>query len=162
LINVNTAPRKVLSMFPLVPDSAGNIDVTKTQAAARDIVSYVSGTADIKTLFDLNLVTSKAFQTTYIPYATDQHKQGDVYPNFVGGGTTATDTNFGSIKQQTLMMNRISNLITTKSDTFTVYLLVQGWREAGTQFPVLDWEKRQAFIVDRSTGTLRVTKVPTD
>lgn len=167
LININTASAKVLSMLPIVPTTTGAIDVAKTQAAATDIYNYVTNTADFQSLFDLNKLPT--FQpgggagTVTTAYSTDYSKIGDVYPVYADpAGTTQVDPASGSVKQQTLLMNRISNLITTKSDTFTVYLLVQGWREAGTQFPVLDWEQRQAYIVDRSTGTLRITKVPTD
>ena len=47
----------------------------------------------------------------------------------------------------------LSNLITTRSDTFTVYVVVQGWRNAGTTsaYPVIT--RRAAFIVDRNSVT---------
>ena len=35
------------------------------------------------------------------------------------------------------MVTRLSNLITTRSDSFTVYIVVQGWRNAGTATPEL-------------------------
>jgi hypothetical protein len=48
------------------------------------------------------------------------------------------------------VLNRISNLITTRSDTFTVYIEVQGWQNVGTAnaSPVIT--RRYAFIVDRT------------
>ena len=49
------------------------------------------------------------------------------------------------------MLNRISNLITMRSDVFTCYLIVQGWRNAGTNAAQLAVQRRLAFTVDRST-----------
>ena len=59
-----------------------------------------------------------------------------------------------------LMVNRISNLITTRSDTFTVYIVIQGWRNAGTPTPSLVVQKRAAFIVDRNNITSSSGGVP--
>jgi hypothetical protein len=53
-------------------------------------------------------------------------------------------------KEKYLMINRISNLITLKSDCFTVYLQVQAWRDAGTDQATMVSQRRQAFIIDRS------------
>jgi Tfp pilus assembly protein PilX len=50
----------------------------------------------------------------------------------------------------TLMVDRISNLVTTRADSFTVYVVVQGWRNAQTHYPELVVQKRLAMIVDRS------------
>jgi hypothetical protein len=67
-----------------------------------------------------------------------------------------------------LMLNRISNLITTRSDSFTVYILVQGWRGIGTTKPELVVQRRAAFIQDRSPLTATngalpaATNVPND
>jgi hypothetical protein len=81
------------------------------------------------------------------------------------------------------MINRISNLITTRSDSFTVYIVIQGWRNAGApvtsdpnppvtgdpKAPQLVVERRAAFIIDRSNVTgspgaadPRKTPVPVD
>jgi hypothetical protein len=51
------------------------------------------------------------------------------------------------------MLTRISNLITTRSDSFTVYIVVQGWRNAGTATPELVVQRRAAMIIDRSNVT---------
>jgi hypothetical protein len=59
------------------------------------------------------------------------------------------------------VLNRISNLITTRSDTFTVYIVVEGWQNAVTTPlapgqpapqppPQLKITRRYAFIADRS------------
>jgi len=58
-------------------------------------------------------------------------------------------------------LTRISNLITTHSDTFTVYVDVQGW--SGTSPPTAKRmvEKRRALIVDRGgIGPASVTPLP--
>lgn len=54
-------------------------------------------------------------------------------------------------EERFLMMNRISNLLTTRSDTFTVYLQVQGWRGVGSPSPELVVQRRAAFIADRNS-----------
>ena len=48
------------------------------------------------------------------------------------------------------VLNRISNLITTRSDTFTVYIVLEGWQNAGTATAQLKTTRRFAFIADRS------------
>ena len=61
-------------------------------------------------------------------------------------------------KERTLQLNRISNLITTRSDSFTCYVLIQGWENAESTDvvnrpprPVV--QRRVGFIVDRSHVT---------
>jgi hypothetical protein len=76
------------------------------------------------------------------------------YPKFDPNPATAaaqpTDAVTGDFKEKFLALSRISNLITTRSDSFTCYLLVQGWRGAGTANATLVAQKRGAFILDRS------------
>jgi hypothetical protein len=75
---------------------------------------------------------------------------------------------YGDFENQNLALNRISNMITTRSDSFTAYVLVQGWRHAGTDHPELVVQRRGAFIIDRSTITpanntsSSVTNVPVE
>ena len=69
-------------------------------------------------------------------------------------------------KERFLAITRISNMITTRSDSFTAYLLVQGWRNAGTTSATMVSQKRLAFILDRSqvsptNFTVQSTNVPT-
>jgi hypothetical protein len=67
-----------------------------------------------------------------------------------------------------LMLNRVSNLITTRSDSFTVYLQVQGWRGVGSPKPELVVQRRVAFIQDRwrvsdtNPNGMSATNVPND
>jgi hypothetical protein len=56
----------------------------------------------------------------------------------------------GDFEEKFLAMTRISNLITTRSDSFTCYVLVQGWRDAGTPKATLVAQRRAAFLIDRS------------
>ena len=60
-----------------------------------------------------------------------------------------------------LMMNRLSNLVTTRSDTFTCYVLVQGWVGVGVAGanPELKVQRRRAFIADRTGVTPSVRDV---
>jgi hypothetical protein len=71
----------------------------------------------------------------------------DKGPGNVGDGVRL------DFKEKYLMLTRISNLITTKSDCYTCYIQVQGWRDAGTPNAKLVAQKRLAFIVDRSRLT---------
>ena len=64
-------------------------------------------------------------------------------------------------------MMRVSNLVTTRSDSFTVYLVVEGWRDAETASPRLVVQKRVAALVDRCGVTplnhsVSMVRVPTD
>jgi len=48
------------------------------------------------------------------------------------------------------MVTRVSNLLTTRSDSFTAYVVVQGWRNVGTPWPELVVQRRAALVLDRS------------
>ena len=65
-------------------------------------------------------------------------------------GATQPDDSRYDFEEQFLMFNKISNLITVRSDSFTVYILVQGWRGIGTGNPQMVVQRRAAFIQDRS------------
>lgn len=56
-------------------------------------------------------------------------------------------------EEQSLLLNRVSNLITTRSDMFTAYVLIEGWENAGTDKATLRTSKRAAFFLDRSQTT---------
>jgi len=90
-------------------------------------------------------------------------------------GTAAPSTTPTGITEDyqwdSLTLNRISNLITTRSDTFTVYVEVQGWQNSypgsTTALPIIT--RRYAYIVDRSavnadptTRYLKTVTVPND
>lgn len=62
----------------------------------------------------------------------------------------ATDGVRLDYEERNLNLIRLSNLLTTRSDTFTCYILLQAWKNAGTATPQLMGERRQAFEFDRS------------
>jgi hypothetical protein len=103
---------------------------------------------------DLPGKTIPAFQNaeSTLPASPDG-TWGELYSNDPSYGLpTATGTSpvSNDFQQQFLTLNRISNLITTRSDTFTVYIVVEGWANAGTKNALLKTVHRYAFIADRS------------
>lgn len=139
LINVNTAPWPVLAMAPLVAPG-GVVDVPNTIQLAKDIVAYRNQNGPFKSIFDLNKVMSGG------------------QPVFQNAENTLVTT--GDFTNQFSQVIRLSNLLTTRSDSFTVYLLVQGWKNIGTPYPQLVTERRSAVSVDRS-GLSTTTTTPT-
>lgn len=97
-------------------------------------------------------------------------RTGDLSPYDPTRNTSSDPTTDGirrDFEEQFMLLNRVSNLITTRSDTFTVYILLQGWRNTGNANPELAVERRTAMIVDRSrytqtNGQLSVNRVPTN
>jgi hypothetical protein len=112
------------------------------EALAKAITAYRDNAAapnPFKSLFDLNNVPAVT--------AAQVNKTGWDISN--GGEQPIT----GDFEQKYELITRISNLATTRSDSFTVYLLVQGWRNAGTANPELVAQRRAAMIIDRSNVT---------
>jgi Tfp pilus assembly protein PilX len=112
--------------------------------------------------------SANPFPTDFSSEAT-RHTWGYYTP---GPWQTNTGNLQGSLQNidwvsQYLMVNRVSNLLTTRSDTFTVYVVVQGWRNvttansiaaAGT-LPELVVQRRMAMTVDR-TGIVHNSGTP--
>lgn len=198
LINVNTAPWRVLAMLPMVMDGSGNIDPIGNANLAKAIVAYRNRNGPFTSLFDLNAVVNYSGGSVD---ATHTFANGWDTLN-IGGSTTDPDANqrdFTAIpagassgfprwtvasadtlplnvnqsdaKDALNMLTRISNLVTTRSDSFTVYIVVEGWKNANstdpTKPPTRVSQIRQAYIVDRShvngiNKTLNITPVPTN
>ena len=64
-------------------------------------------------------------------------------------------------------MSRISNLITTRSDSFTAYICLQQWENAGTPEARLVSQRRYAVLLDRSgivkdKKDVKVSYIPID
>ena len=88
------------------------------------------------------------------------------------GDSSPKDNAIGDFEQRTMGLTRISNLVTTRSDSFTVYILAQAWlRDPSTggltSNPILVGEQRAAYLVDRSsvtrfTDTARQVKLDVD
>jgi hypothetical protein len=151
-----------------------NIDLAKAIVYFRDIDSE-PGTAGIQTphgaftsLFDLNLVLG--FQTgggRFTVVGDQNNEHGDLSPLQATAPPVPSDGVPGDFEARFMMVNRVSNLLTVRSDTFTVYVQVQGWRGIGTTTPELVVQRRAAFIADRNglseTNKIMSTiNVPTD
>jgi len=140
---------------------------------AKAIVTYRNANGPFATIFDLMKVPNLATEggtlsanpvdndgmlpvmpPTTPPAATPAAPVA-VYP---AGNGTATGV-VGDYTHDFLVLNRVSNLITTRSDSFTVYVVVEGWDQ--TQTPAqLIVTRRLAFVVDRSgvTSTNKAVK----
>ncbi len=188
LININTASWKVLSMLPFVPSTtAGYTKID--QQIAQNIVNYRMSFGPFTSIFDLDQVPGfqsgtavawtpgnpptlpTAAQPTAPTSATGLITPPD--PNFeTGSAPSATATGIGEDYQwDCLTLDRISNLITTRSDTFTIYIVLQGWQNVGSTNAAMPPQpvvtRRFAYIVDRngvnadpSTRYLKTLVVP--
>jgi DNA uptake protein ComE-like DNA-binding protein len=158
LVNINTAPWPVLASLPLVvdPGAAGTVDQPLTDKLAQAIVAYRTANGPFTSIFDLNKVSSggaPVFQNGENTLFLDGKAtllQGNL--NAVANPTTGNGIpdNYDELY---LQVNRLSNLITTRSDSFTVYAVIEGWQNAGTTNATLAVTRRFAFIVDRSSVT---------
>jgi hypothetical protein len=169
LINVNTAPAKVLAALPWTESQTVNANIAASIVAYRNTASY----APFRSLYDL----------ARVPYLTTTSTVADIWAGSRGvvigvadalstdgdlaADALAGDNVLGDAKERLLTLTRVSNLITTRSDTFTVYAVVQGWLNAGTAAPELDKQIRAAFTTDRSaavgpTPTVTSTEIPVE
>jgi hypothetical protein len=181
LININTAPARVLAALPMVTDATGAIIADENAELAQAIVDYRDGKlgpdpkvapphGPFQSIFDLNKVPG--FATGGVgtgkkgQIAKTDAELATIDPGRAAGDLSGTlpvgttDGVVGDYEARTLMMNRISNLVTTRSDSYTVYLLVQGWRGVGTANPELVVQRRRAFLADRSAVTPQAKDVP--
>jgi hypothetical protein len=179
LININTASWKVLSMLPFVPSTVANYDKIDRQIA-QNIVAYRLAHGPFASIFDLNNVAG--FQNgSNTP--TGPVTSAPAAPTSAMGLLSPADPNFESTTPPSaaatgigedyqgdcLTLDRISNLVTTRSDTFTIYIVVQGWQNVGTANAQPMVTRRYAYIVDRSavnadptTRFLKTLTVPND
>jgi hypothetical protein len=177
LININTASWRVLAAVPWVPTNGTTASgpTVDNQNIAQAIVNFRNTYGPFKTLFDLNkvpLLTSTYFplnpkpvssgatalQNYYgNPNGTDYGPDaGDISPLWsiaLPSGAWQSDNMTNDFETRMAMINRVSNLLTTRSDTYTVYVLVQGWSGVGTGTPNLVVQRRAAFIADRTQLT---------
>ncbi|HEY1922942.1 MAG TPA: hypothetical protein VGG44_09360 [Tepidisphaeraceae bacterium] len=187
LININTASWKVLSMLPFASPAADANAAAHDQAIAKAIVLYRDGDGTaanpphgpFMSIFDLNQVPGFQNGTgaLTIPSAMPTpptSTTGLISPPdpLFPMTTAALASNVPEDYQWDCMtLDRISNLITTRSDTFTVYVVLQGWQNVGGATgpaqPMIT--RRFAYIVDRSainsdpsTRFLKTVIVPND
>jgi len=153
----------VLAALPFVPPGPARPNSPdRNKAIAQAIVRFRDGDllhgilphGPFQNIFELNLVPGfrDALGDPYTARFTTE--QGVLTPEVIG-----------SFESKFLILNRISNLITTRSDSYTVYVIVQGFRNAGTPNAQLVVQRRAAYIADRSPVTPRnrvmsVTNVP--
>ncbi len=159
-----------------------NIDAAKNAQLAQAIVYYrdvddglslIPGTphphGPFKSIFELNAVgpppgsaSNGGFRNAmgYIsppnlgsPGNTDGVLTPDVQTIARVAGAQNTNYIATDFEGEFAVLNRISSLITTRSDSFTVYIIVQGFRNIGTSSPQLAVQRRAAFIADRSGVT---------
>jgi hypothetical protein len=172
LININTAPVAVLAQLPFfgVATSGGTQTFLNAQLA-QSIVNYRNANGPFQSIWDLYKVTGPpsfedanngllpggAYNMTATPGPAGP-SQGVFSPGgFPAAGNTPTPAPTAAVRydfqDRFLLLNNISNLITTRSDTFTCYVLLQGWRNVGTGNASLAVQRRVAFLVDRNAVT---------
>jgi hypothetical protein len=152
-----------------VPDDE---DIAKAIVAWRDGDPTASAAAThqphgpFRSIYDLYKVTDRDPATPKPIFEYIQNEMakttepddasGDFSP--LGAGTDHSRYDF---EEQYLLLTKVSNLITTHSDSFTVYIVVQGWQGVGgTTMPKLVVQRRAAFIQDRSTATKSDPNLP--
>jgi hypothetical protein len=141
LINVNTASREVLRMVPFVADT-GNGMIDPTPGGPNDdvvdaILAQRRTGGPFKSVADL-INRVPGFSASMTPNPMTGHFMTDSSPVI----TDYANTYHSFI--------RVSNLLTTRSDAFTMYVLLQQWQDFGTAQPVLLNESRYAAVIDRS------------
>ena len=160
-ININTAPWQVLAMLPMTNDPDENRRLAKAIVRFRDVDGDIVTVGNqphgpFRSIMELNLVPS------YLATELDDTAPSRLFAAATGQDPTVVD--FGpdqgdlqgpdgivsDFKQRMAAVTRISNLITTRSDSFTVYTVVQAWMDAGTAYPVMVGEQRNIAVVDRS------------
>lgn len=197
LINLNTAPWKVLAAVPWVPAGSDRFQFANPSASewtftvgsngrddnediARAIVYWRDGDyyysnftarGPFRSIFDLYKVrvppdpatpgqyVFELVQNTLSSTGEPDDAQGDFSPynQAVPPPSDTKDHSRYDFEEQYLLMTKVSNLLTTRSDSFTVYIQVQGWRGIGTLKPELVVQRRASFMMDRSKITATST-----
>ncbi len=154
-ININTVPWRLISALPVIPASIvdvngnGIYDYLEARDALSKLIVTQRKTAPFATITGLNAVPHFQFAEFENPPLT--------WTPLLPANPTAAWGEYGTVntgfERDNLMLSRISNMITTRSDSFTVYITVQAWRNAGTANATMDSAQRSAFLVDRSAVT---------
>lgn len=188
LINLHTASEGILKTLPFVVDASGNVlpgtgagsnsnDASRLYAERFDAATgaprgpYIADTTagtvyPFTSLFQLPMIEDPTGGDTSFndPILTDdQPAAGDISGRIDPDGSVLDDTaNFydavEGYEEETLQATRLSNLVTTRSDSYTVYIVVQAWEVPGDTadgnhaggLPELIRQERSAFTVDRS------------
>ena len=162
LININTANWKVLSTVPFTTDSVTNARIAKAIVLYRDgdPATGALPQGPFQSLFDLYKVQEfLSNQPVPINATRPDDDDGDFSPfNRTlppNGSPTDGITDPHEFERQYILITRISNLLTTRSDSFTAYILVQGWRNPNTPQAELVVQRRAAMLIDRSGVTAK-------
>ncbi|HWB54076.1 MAG TPA: helix-hairpin-helix domain-containing protein, partial [Tepidisphaeraceae bacterium] len=177
--------------------SGGDVLLQDNIQLAKEIVAYRDANGPFTSIFDLNKVVWPAggadgfynaiHDWTNSGVVRDTMTRGDAnsmgeyqrdftnmssaasppFPRMDSANGTPQGFNYNSAKDRLNMLARISNLITTRSDSFTVYIDVEGWKNAGTTSATRVSQTRQAYIIDRSqisglNKTPTIIPVPTN
>jgi hypothetical protein len=164
-ININTASWRVLATLPLVIDSTtGNVDRVKTVELAKEIAFFRDRDGDPNTpgiqtpfgtfnsIFDLARVPDFNKDAAGNVPQNPPTSLGDWSP-YSTPSTPADDLVFNDWEARYWNVIRLSNMITTRSDMFTCYVLIQGWQNPGSAGATLNTERRTGFVVDRTPTT---------
>lgn len=168
LVNINTAPWQVLALIPWAiaddfdPSNSAGQRANQALMANREIAQRIAEFRDgdpsagisaqgpFRSLFDLyRVVRFNAHQNTIITRENTGLEPGDEQGDWTPPGT-GTDLVRRDFEEQYLLLNRVSNMLTTRSDSFTCYVLVQGIRGGGTPQAEVVVQRRKAFMLDRS------------
>ncbi len=154
----NTVGTTSLGSDPSIPDDRIKL--------AKAIVDDRNANGPFKSIADLYRVqafrSENDAQLLATPLATAAYAEPGLDKGIfspAGFGATVSTTQTGrpryDFQDRFLLLNRISNLITTRSDTFTCYVLLQGYRNVGVPgvTPTLVVQRRQAYLVDRNGVT---------
>ena len=163
LVNINTAPVPVLAAVPFFAAGTDNYtypggnaqgskainSVDDNADLAKAIVDYRNANGPFKSLYDL-------YKVPFFKYVNDQmilaaepnNTTGDFSPNSATGDGVRFD-----FEERFLLLNRVSNLLTTHSDTFTCYVLLQGYRGVDGGSPTLVVQRRATYLLDRTAVT---------
>lgn len=154
-ININDTSWRVLAALPMIPPSTADVngngiyDYLEARDALAKLIVNQRKTAPFAAITGLNTVP-------YFQYAEFENP-ATVWTPLLPANPTAAWGEYGNVntgfERDNLMISRISNLITTRSDSFTVYITVQAWRNAGAANATMDSAQRSAFLVDRSAVT---------
>ena len=127
LININTAPLPVLSMLPFTDLYEQNVLI------ARQIIEYRERYGPFAHLADLMRVPALAATVKII---------------HTGPGENL-------FEWAARPLARVSNMITTRSDSFTAYVTLQGWRNAGGGTSAEMVVQRRAVVVFDRSGVIK-------
>jgi hypothetical protein len=167
-ININTASARVLAALPFYPGTPLQIAASQgiySRNAGITIAEYRNRFGPFRSVMELNKVPGFMWArpaiglTAALPPAPQQVNEptvafGDISPFApMPAADTARDNVVNDFEKFFMIATRVSNVVTTRSDGYTVYVLVQGWVNVGTTSarPVI--ERRAAFLVDRSNIT---------